>query len=313
MGLQIVLGAGAVGQATAQELAGAGHEVRIVSRSGRGPERAGIHPVAADVTDAGRLTAVSEGADSIVNALNPAQYWKWEQLWPPMAAAILTAAERSGAGLVTVSNLYLYGEVTAPMTEDSAIAPNGPKGALRAQMWRDALALHEAGRIRATELRASDYVGPGVGAQSFLNSYVIRPAISGRTPWLVMGRPDAPHTWTDVRDTGRLAATLATDDRAWGQAGHVPSAEPRTMAVVAEQAARLAGQAPRRPHGIPRGVLTSLGLVVPLMRELRETRHQFARAFVLDASVTERTFGLAATPWDQTLRETVDYLSGTAA
>jgi nucleoside-diphosphate-sugar epimerase len=309
----VVLGAGAVGQGTARELAGAGHTVRIVSRSGRGPGGAGVEAVRADAADVEQLTSVSSGATAIINALNPPRYTTWERDWPPLAQAALAAAERSGAGLVTVSNLYGYGLVDGPMREDRELRPNGHKGEIRAQMWEQALAAHREGRVRATELRASDYVGPGVGAQSLLNSMVIAPTLRGRPVLLVMGRGDVPHTWTDVRDTARLAAVLATDDRSWGTAWHVPSGAARTIQEVADQAARICGRAPRRVHGIPRGVVTALGTVVPLLRELRETRHQFERPFVLDSSRTAATFDLEATPWEQTLKETVAYLSATAA
>ena len=52
MGTEIVVGAGAVGTATAVELVAQGREVTMVTRSGSGPERAGISRVAADAADA---------------------------------------------------------------------------------------------------------------------------------------------------------------------------------------------------------------------------------------------------------------------
>jgi nucleoside-diphosphate-sugar epimerase len=316
MGIYVVLGAGAIGRGTAREIAAAGHTVRIVSRSGRGGGIPGLAAVAADVTDRERLAQIADRAEAIVNVLNPSQYWKWDELWPPMAAAILGAAERSGAALVTVNNLYLYGRVHGPMPEDTPVSPHGHKGEIRAQMWHDAVTLHDQGRLRTTELRASDYVGAGMDTQSVLNSFVIKPAMRGRGGWLPMGDPDAPHTWTSGRDVARLAARLATepaDSTAWGRPWHVPSAPARSMAEVAADTAVLVGQPVRRPHRIPTPVVDAVGLVHPLLRELKETRHQFERPFVLDSALTERTFGITATPWEVTLKETVDYLSGTAA
>jgi nucleoside-diphosphate-sugar epimerase len=316
MGRFVVLGAGAVGRNAALELARAGHEVRLVSRSGRGagPGGEGVEAVRADVRDTDRLVEVAAGAVAVVNALNPPDYTRWEQDWPPMAASVLATAERTGAGLVVVGNLYGYGVVDGPMTEDQPLRPNGHKGELRARMWREALAAHAAGRVRVTELRASDYTGPGIAPRtSMLNEMVIAPVLRGRPVWLLVGRPDVPHTWTDVRDTGRLAAVLAADDRSWGRAWHVPSAAPRSMAQVAADVATLTGR--RRPavRGLPRGVVTVGGLVVPWLRELGETRHQFERPFVLDASLTRQTFGVEATPWEQTLEATVAELSAAAA
>jgi hypothetical protein len=39
-------------------------------------------------------------------------------------------------------------------------------------------------------------------------------------------------------------------------------------------------------------MLWTAGLFSPLIRELRTTRYQFVRPFVLDSSLTERTFAL---------------------
>ena len=316
MGTHVILGAGAIGRGAARELVAAGHDVLLVSRSGGGADLHGVQVVAADVTDGSRLVKISAGADSIVNALNPSTYSGWAQLWPPMASAILEAATATGAGLVTVGNLYPYGRVAAPMTEETPVAPNGRKGEVRAAMWRDALALHEAGRIRATEVRGSDYVGAGMGAQSYLNTYVIKPAMAGRSGWLVMGDPDAPHTWTNGQDVARLVARLAsepTDSEAWGRTWHVPSAPPRSMAQVAAEVAALVGQPVRRPRRVPTTVVRAVSFVYPLLREFNETRHQFEAPFVLDSTAASTAFGLAATPWESTLRESVAWLSETAA
>ena len=82
---------------------------------------------------------------------------RWLTDWPPLASALPAASERSGAVLATVSNLYSYGPVDAPITPATPLAATHPKLRLRAQMWRDALAAHQAGRTRATE----DRHGPG--------------------------------------------------------------------------------------------------------------------------------------------------------
>ncbi|MDV3219979.1 NAD-dependent epimerase/dehydratase family protein [Intrasporangium sp.] len=311
MAHHLVLGAGGIGRTTAAHLASRGHSVTLVSRSGRGEALPGVTRQAADAADAARLTELATGASSIVNAINPPKYTTWDTDWPPVAKAVLVATERSGAGLVTVSNLYAYGLVEAPMREDLELRPNGHKGRLRAAMWRDAVALHDQGRIRATELRASDYFGPEAqSGTSILNEFVIKRAATGKGPFLPLGRADAPHTWTYLDDIGALAATLATDDRSWGRVWHVPSSAAKTIREVAADVARLTGQTARPVRVLPRPLGTALGAVVPLMRELRETRHQFERPFVLDSSLAEETFGLQPTAWEVALKATVAGLLG---
>ena len=147
MNTHLVVGAGPIGTRTATLLADAGAHVRIVTRSGSGPVHPGVERVAADAADAPRMRSLATGTTAIYNCANPA-YTRWGTDWPPIAAALLEAAEASGAVLATVSNLYGYGAVTAPIGADNPLDPCDAKGEVRVRMWLDALAAHEAGRAR---------------------------------------------------------------------------------------------------------------------------------------------------------------------
>jgi nucleoside-diphosphate-sugar epimerase len=301
MTTHLVLGAGPIGSAVATRLAGDGEQVRLVSRSGRGPELRGVTRVAADAADATRMTELADGAASIVNAVNPA-YHRWPTDWPPIAASLLDAAAASGAVLVTVSNLYCYGPVDGPMIEDLPSAAQGPKGRVRARMFADAMAAHEAGRVRAVEVRASDYIGPG--AESALGVRVVPRLLAGRSV-SVVGALDQPHSWTYTDDVARLVVAVAGDERAWGRAWHVPSNPPRTQREAVEDFARVAGLPSVKVSSVPPAVLGVLGLVNPTIRELRETRYQFDRPFVMDSTAAQEAFGLGPTPWDELLAVTL--------
>jgi len=295
MRTHVVVGAGPVGTATARLLTDRGEDVVVVTRSGSGPD--GTRRVRLDATDAERLAAVASGAVAIYDCANP-PYHRWPTDWPPLHAALLQVAERTGAVLATVSNLYAYGAVDRPMTEDMPLASAGAKGRVRAAMWRDALAAHEAGRVRVTEVRGSDYACPG--PSSHLGDRVVPRVLAGR-PVTLLGDADVAHTWTSVDDVARLLVTVAADERGWGRAWHVPSAPPRTQREVVADLCRAAGVEPVPVRTLPRALLVGLGLVAPVMRELREVTHQFERPFVLDATAAERTFGLTPTPWATTV------------
>jgi nucleoside-diphosphate-sugar epimerase len=308
MGTHVVIGAGGIGRAATRSLLQAGQQVVVLSRSGPKGLPDGAEGRAVDITDTAALDAAVVGADSIVNAVNPSRYWRWAQEWPVMAASILGAAERSGAGLVTISNLYGYGRVDAPMTEDTAQHPNGTKGEIRVQMWRDALRAHEEGRCRVTELRPADYFGPGAGeGTSLLNTYVIGPAAAGKPVSMPIGGLDVPHSWSYLGDIGALAAALATGD-GWGRAWHVPTLPPRTVRQVAAQTCAIAGVPAPKISALPRVVVSVGGWFSPMLRELWETRHQFERPFVLDSTAAQERFGLAPTPWETQMTETIDWL-----
>jgi nucleoside-diphosphate-sugar epimerase len=295
MSLHVIVGAGPVGAATANLLAGRGEKVRIVTRRGTGPEHPSIEKVAADATDAGRLSELATGADALYNCANP-QYHQWFTDWPPLASALLTAAERSGAVLVTASNLYGYGPVNEPITATTPLAATHPKLRLRADMWRDALAAHKAGRIRATEVRASDYIE----ANSIFTVVMTQPLLAGRRAY-VPAHLDAPHSWTSIADVAETLVTVATQERAWGEAWLVPTNPAMTVRDIATRYTRLAGAPAPKLTTIPYPVLWTAGFFSPLLRELRATKYQWDRPFVLDSTLTERTFGLSPTPVDEAL------------
>jgi nucleoside-diphosphate-sugar epimerase len=302
MALHVVVGKGPVGMTTAAALVERGHQVRVLSRSG-GPSTDAVEHRQVDAADAEALAAASRGAAALYNAVNPA-YHRWPTDWPPVAAALLGAAERTGAVLVTMGNLYVYGRPSGPMSPSSPLAAVDSKGRVRLAMWTDALAAHRAGRVRVAEARAADFVGPQVPAGS---SHLVRqlPTIrAGRRAWVV-GDPDVPRSWAYLPDVAETLATLGTDERAWGRAWHVPSAPPRSQRqAIGDLATAL--QLPAVPvSGLPWPLLSAVGLFVPMMREVVGVRHQFDQPFVIDSTGTTATFGLTATPWDEVVRATV--------
>jgi hypothetical protein len=54
-----------------------------------------------------------------------------------------------------------------------------------------------------------------------------------------------------------------------------------------------------RLRRMPRWVLSATGAVVPLLREVTGVLYQFERPFVVDATETTDTFGIAPTDWDE--------------
>jgi nucleoside-diphosphate-sugar epimerase len=226
---------------------------------------------------------------------------------------VLAAAERTGALLVSLENLYGYGTTLGrPMTEDLPLAATGVKGRARAEMTTELLAAAAAGRVRIVIGRASDFFGQGVTAGSTLGERVFGNALAGRRADFI-GNPDLPHTYSYVPDIAAGLATLGTDARAVGEVWHLPGPETgTTRALLNLVAAEIGHRVGVR--SLPKLAVRGLGLVNPVLRELAETYYQFSEPFILDTSKYQATFGPAGTPladaiattlaWYQTRRDT---------
>ena len=304
--MQVIVGAGPIGTATAMLLAEAGERVRVITRSGRGPAHPLIECVAADAADAARLIELSKGAVALYNCANP-QYTEWAEKWPPMSDAMIAAARANDLVYAITGNLYVYGgPLPGPMTERSPLAATGRKGRIRVKMWQDAL----ASGVRTVEVRGSDYIGARANS---VFSFALLPAIAkNRTAWCPADL-DQVHSFTYTGDMARALVTLAADERAYGRAWHVPSPPPITIRGLAKRYFEVSGTGPVPLHSLPRWIGRAAGLVWPMGRELAEMDYQFWAPFRMDSTLTEQTFGLRPTDLDVALREVADDAGATAA
>ncbi|MEN9644034.1 MAG: hypothetical protein RL238_703 [Actinomycetota bacterium] len=298
----LVLGAGPVGSGVATELAARGLPVTVVTRSGSGPSHELITRVKADASDAEAITRLADGAGAVFNCINP-PYHRWGVDWPPAHQSLMTAAEKTGAVLVMMDNLYGFGPGRPmPMREHDPMLATGTKGAMRARMAEDLLAAHADGRLRATFARASDFYGPEVLGAS-LGERVMPNVLAGKKV-SVLGSLDQPHSVSYMPDVVRTLVTIATDERAWGSAWHVPNAPTLTQRQSIEALAAAAGTTVK-VGTVPNVALSVLGLFNPTMKELKEVLYQFEQPWITDATLTEQTFGLTATPFEEGAAATV--------
>ena len=298
----LIVGAGPVGRHVADLLAERGSRVTVVSRSGRDTGIVGVEHLALDASDADALARAAEGTDYLCNCANPVDYTQWERVWPPLAASLLSAAERSGAVYAITGTLYPYGPVDGPLSEDLPDAATDHKGRLRARMWAEAKAAHDAGRLRSVEIRGSDYMGRGVGGNGHI-SRLVPDALRGKRVTM-MGRTDQPHTFTDVADAARTLVAAAEDPGAHGRVWHVPSNPPVTQAQALADVLASAGKPPVPVSSLRGTALNAVALVSPFMREMREIVYQWERPYVLDDSAARARFGITPTAWEEVCRRT---------
>ena len=240
--LDVVLGAsGGIGNALVHELVARGRRVRGVNRSGRADVPAGVEVCAGDLLDPGSLRSACQDAGVIYTCAN-IPYTEWGQKLAPMMENVIQAAAGANAKLVYIDNLYAYGKMQEPMSEDTPYRPTGHKGTLRARLANQLMAAHQQGTVCAVIGRASDFYGPN--ANAIAGNFAMRQLLAGkRAMWL--GNLDMPHTLTYLPDFARGLATLAECETVWGQVWHVPAAEPITGRQYLELAFAQAGMKPK--------------------------------------------------------------------
>jgi nucleoside-diphosphate-sugar epimerase len=300
--LHVVFGAGQVGRALVAHLAGQGKAVRVVSLHRPTALPAGVDSRVTDVTNHDDAGAAAKGATVVYQCLN-APYSEWPTRFPPLQQGVVAAAERSGALLVSLENVYAYGATGGvAMTEDLPLAATTSKGQARAAMTRELLAATDAGRLRIAIGRASDFFGAGV-TESTLGERVFGNALAGKKADFI-GNPDLPHTYSYVPDIARGLAMLGADERAVGEVWHLPGPETVTTRVLTGMLADAVGH-PVGIRNVPTPILAMLGLFNPLMKGLREMSYQFEAPFVLDTSKYRSAFGTDVTPLQRAIADTV--------
>ncbi len=299
--LHVIFGSGPLGTAVMRELATRNKRVRLVNRRGQAEALPGVEIIKGDAMDVASARAACAGATVVYNCANPA-YTEWVALFPRIQAGILEGAAAAGAKLISAENVYMYGAVDRPMTEDLPYAAHTRKGAVRAQMATALLEAHRAGKVRAASGRASDFYGPRA-LSSAVGERVFSFALQGKAA-SVMGKLDVPHTYSYIGDFAKGLVILGERPEALGQAWHIPNA----AAVTTRQFITLVYnelQQPLKVSAAPEIVLKLLGVFNPMMRELVEMQYEFNAPFIIDHSKFARAFGDISTPHAQAIKATV--------
>lgn len=299
--LHVVLGTGPLGLAVARHLAARGDRVRAANRAGRADLPDGVEVVRANVAETADAARACVDATVVYHCANP-PYAKWPDLHPPLMDSIIGAAASAGARLVFGDNLYAYGPVDGPLTEDLPYRATGPNGRTRAQIAETLMRADEAGRIRSTIGRGSDFFGPSAHL-STVGDRVFANAIEGK-PAQVLGDPDIPHTVTYIEDFARALVTLGEQDEALGHVWHVPNPETVTMRRFVEMVFETTSR-PARLRVAPGWGIALGALFDPTLRAVKEQLYQSERPWVVDSSRFENAFGWTAAPLSSAVAATV--------
>lgn len=300
-GTVLILGAkGRFGRAATQAFSTAGWEIRAATRAGDTATTACITPVACDVMDRDAVIAAAHGVDVIVHAVHPA-YPDWAQMMPVHTANIIAAGLSSGATVMIVGNVYVFGEEAAEVYDEAnAFAPTTRKGALRVTM-EAAFEAATAQGLRSVVLRGGDFIERHKSGNWF-DTYMTNKIHKG--VFTYPGRTDAVHAWAYLPDMARAMVGLAAKRdtlpafSSFGFEGYSLTGDALKAAV-----ARTVGR-PLKSVSFPWWLLRVIGLFNPLVHEVNEMRYLWDRPHRLDGTALAHVLpDFVPTPLDRAMVE----------
>ena len=300
-----VLGAGgAIGNKLVKLLAARNQPVRLVARNPR--ETPGATEVlAADLTDKDQTIRAVAGS-SIVHLLVGLKYDHkvWQELWPRVMDNAIEACKRAAAKLIFFDNVYMYGKVSGPMTEETPFNPCSRKGEVRAKIATALINAWKSGVLTAMIARSADFYGPDTH-NGVPNVLVFEPfARKQKASWLV--NDSVPHSYTYTPDAARSLVQLAERATTWNQTWHVPTTpNPPTGKEFVALAAREFGVAPKY-RVLSRPMVWLAGWFDSQVAETYEMLYQNDSPYLFDSSKFAREFGFSGTSY-------ADGISATAA
>lgn len=298
----LITGAGQIGTRLSSDLLAAGHTVTVLRRSAH--EVPGTTTIAGDAGDRATVESAARGADVIFHCIHSTYDSRaWARDLPHREITVMDVAAAHSIPVVFPESVYAYGTGARDLSEDATPAPVAPLGRIRARLL-DARRRHDA---RTLSVVAADLIGPTTApGTAVFPSLVMGPAAKGRTAW-ILGDPDVERSFTYIPDMTAAMITAAEHADTLAPAGDtmltVPAAPPLTQRQMAADAAAAAGRSSSRVRTIPRWVLRTAGIGMPMMRELAHQSYLWADRSVLLPGRLASEHGLTATPWPDVLDE----------
>jgi nucleoside-diphosphate-sugar epimerase len=304
MELYTILGAGGViANELTKELQANGKKVRLVSRN---PKAVGTaETMAADITDALQTRRAVSGSSMVVLCAGLAYNHKiWEEAWPKIIQNVIHSCSEAGIPLIFFDNVYMYGLVDGPMTEDTPYNPRSKKGEIRAMIASKITDRVKEGRLTATIARAADFYGPGADKSGIMNLLVIDKLLKGKAAnWL--GSDQYTHSYTFTPDAGKALYMLTQDSSSFNQIWHLPTTNPAPNGK--EYIEMVAGILQVKPRYMRlTGLMIRLaGLFDTTTSELHEMLYQSNYPYIFDSTKFEQHFNFKPTSYEDGLRQTL--------
>jgi len=214
----------------------------------------------------GNMTRAADGADVIVNGLNPPAYHDWQTILPRITAEVIAAAKASGAAVILPGNVYNFGDTPGTWSETTPQRPVSRKGRLRVEAEQ----AYEAAGVQTIVLRAGNIIDPRHQGD-VMSALIMRGITGGKLT--TTGRADVMQAYAYLPDLARAMVALAEIRARLSRFEDVPF--PGHAFTVTQLRDTLETALSRRVRitGFPWWLMTLAAPFWELARELREMRY----------------------------------------
>lgn len=214
----------------------------------------------------------------------------WKQQWPLVMQNVITASKAANARLIFFDNVYMYGKVNGPMTEELPYNPCSEKGEVRAKIATKLMEEVKAGNLQASIARAADFYGATDTMNSFFDMMVLdKYAKKEKAMWL--GNPETLHSFTFVPDAGKAMFLLGQDPLSDNQIWHLPTARALTGNTFINHAADVFEVKPSFMK-VNKLMLKALGLFNKAIEGTVEMYYQYQFDYEFDSTKFEHYFSI---------------------
>jgi nucleoside-diphosphate-sugar epimerase len=299
--MHTILGAGgAVANALTRELINNNETIRLVSRKPIVNAAKNVTWQKADLLNYTEVLNAAKGSTVIYLTAGLA-YDKnvWRAQWPVVMQNAINAAKETGARLIFFDNVYMYGLVDGPMTEDTPYNPCSAKGEVRAKIATQLMDEAKAGNIKASIARAADFYGTE-NKNSFLDMMVLDNYAKGaKAQWL--GKLGKLHNFSYIPDMGKGVYLLGQNPDSDNQIWHMPTAKPLTGKQFIDMAAKIYKVEPK-VFAINKFMLWSYGLFNKVVAGTVEMYYQYNHDYIFDSSKFEKAFDVKPAKYEDGIK-----------
>jgi len=299
--MHTILGAGGpVANALTRQLENNNDTIRLVSRR---PVKTGKNSTwrKADLLNPNQVSQAAQGATVIylcAGIVYDAEVWKVQ--WPVIIKNAIAVAKENNARLIFFDNVYSYGLVDGPMTENTPYNPVSEKGKVRVGVANAIMDEVKAGNLNASIARAPDFYGTD-STNSFFDMMVLAKYAKKQTAqWI--GDANTKHCFIYIEDAGKAMYLLGQNPDCDNHVWHLPTAPALTGKQFIEMAAGIYHTKPAY-FSLKKWMLWTIGKFMKVVAGTVEMYYQYDHDYLFDSSKFEKRFNFKPTPYEDGIKK----------